>query len=167
MSTIPWVRRITFTRPANTDIYTVGDAVSDNATTPTAATFVLTGLSTMTGSGGIIRSVSLYKSDQDLTAASFQINFFDTQPAAAGYEDNAAIAITDDEWKRCVGVVQLLTGTHGFTAVTGDVYTRSGLDIPYQYAAGDSPLYVVITAAGTYTPASGEVFTLTVSGEQF
>ena len=167
MSTIPWVRRITFTRPADTTQYTAGDAVSDNATTPTAATFLLSGLSTQTGSGGIIRSVSLYKSDQDLTTASFQVNFFDTQPAAAGWEDNAPIAITDAEWQRSIGMVQLLTGTHGFTAVTGDIYTRSGLDLPYQYVTGDSPIYVVLTAAAAYTPASGEAITLIVSGEQF
>ena len=54
-----WVRRIDFTRPADTTQYSVGDAVSDNATTPTAATFVLTGLSIAPNSGGMIDSVTL------------------------------------------------------------------------------------------------------------
>lgn len=167
MMTIPWVRRITFTRPADTTQYTAGDAVSDNATTPTAATFMLTGLSTQTDSGGVIRAVTLHKSDQDLTGASFRLYFFDTQPAAAGYEDNAAIAITDAEFKRCIGFVDLVTSTDIISCVTGDIGCKSNLSLSYQYAAGNSPLYVVIVATGTYTPASEEVITLTVHGEQY
>lgn len=166
MSTTPWVRRITFTRPADTTQYTVGDAVSDDATTPTAATFLVSGLSTTMGSGGLIKAVSLYKSDSDLTGASFQINFFDTQPAAAGWEDNAAVAITDAEWKRCIGFVQLVTGTDSSAVQTGDVFCKSNLDLPYEYITGTSPIYVVITALGTYTPANAEAITLTVSGVQ-
>lgn len=162
-----WVRRIDFTRPADTTQYSVGDAVSDNATTPTAATFVLTGLSIAPNAGGMIDSVTLYKSDSDLTGASFQVNFFDTQPAAAGYEDNAAIAITDAEWKRCIGFVQLTTGTDSSAVQTGDAFCKSNLNLPYEYVTGTSPLYVVITALGTYTPASGEAITLVVSGRQF
>lgn len=162
----PWVRRITFTRPANTTAYTLGDAVSDDATTPTATTFLLSGLSTKVDTGGIIKSATLYKSDSDLTNASFQINFFDTQPAAAGWDDNAAVAITDDEWKRCYGFAQLVTGTDSSAVQTGDVYCKTNLDLPYAYVTGSSPIYVVITALAAYTPASAEVFTLVVGGVQ-
>lgn len=164
----PWIRRITFTRPSNTTQYTAGDAVSDDATTPTAATFALaTDLSTVGGSGGKIRAVTLHSSDQDLVAKSFRIFFFDTQPAAAGWEDNAAIAITDDEFKRCIGFVDLTTATDIVSCVTGDIGCKSNLDLSYQYVTGVSPIYVVIVATDTYTPASAEVFTLTVHGEQY
>ena len=167
MAMHPWVRRITFTRPADTTQYAAGDALSDNATTPTAATFLLSGLSTVMGSGGMIDAVTLYKSDSDLTGASFQVNFFDTQPAAAGWEDNAAIAITDAEWKRCIGFAQLVTGTDSSAVQTGDVFCKSNLNLPYEYVTGDSPIYPVITLLGTYTPASAEAITLVVSGRQF
>lgn len=163
----PWVRRIDFTRPSNTTAYAAGDAVSDLDTTPTAATFALSGLSTKTDCGGLIKAVTLYKGDSDLTNASFQINFFDTQPAAAGWEDNAAIAITDAEWKRCLGFAQLVTGTDSSAVQTGDVYCKSNLDLPYQYVTGTSPIYVVITALAAYTPASAEPITLVVSGFQY
>ena len=166
--TQPWLRTITFTRPSNTTQYTAGDAVSDDATTPTAATFALaTDLSVVGSAGGKIRAVTLHKSDQDLTAASFRILFFDTQPAAAGWEDNAAIAITDAEFKRCIGFVDLTTGTDGVSVVTGDLFCKSNLDLSYRYVTGTSPIYVVIVATDTYTPASAEVFTLTVHGEQY
>lgn len=164
---IPWVRRVDFTRPANTTQYSIGDALSDNATTPTAATFALSGLATSLDTGGVIKAVTLYKGDQDQTGASFQVNFFDTQPAAAGWEDNAAIAITDDEWKRTIGYVQLSASSDVSNVVTGDAYCKSNLDLPYAYVTGTSPIYIVITLLGTYTPASAEPFTLVVSGIQY
>jgi hypothetical protein len=156
----PFVRTMAFTRPADTTQYTAGDAVSDNATTPTVATFALPSMA-YSGFGGIIHGVVLHKSDQDQTGADFDIYFFDTQPAAAGWEDNAAIAITDAEWKRCVGFVSFVASTDARSVATGDIYCKTNLDIAYECVGGDS-LYVLFVARGTYTPGNAEVFTLNV-----
>lgn len=155
------VRSATFTRPADTTQYTAGDSVADNATTPTAATFTLLGM----GNSGRITSVTLHKSDQDQTGADFDVYFFDTQPAAAGYEDNAAIAITDAEWKQCIGFVQLTAAADVVSVVTGDLYNKTNLDLPYQTLTNNN-LYFVIVARGTYTPASAEAITLRVGAVQ-
>lgn len=165
LATRQFTRTVSFTRPADTTQYSAGDAVSDNATTPTAATFVLTGMAGISRGGGKITGVWLHKSDQDLTGADFDVYFFDTQPAAAGWEDNAAIAITDAEWKQCVGFVQLTAAADGVSVVTGDLFGKTNLDIAYQCASGSTSLYPVIVARGTYTPASGETFTLRVGVE--
>lgn len=162
----PFVRRASFTRPSDTTQYGAGDAVSDDTTTATLASFVLPNMGAMAGMGGVIQSVCLHKSDQDLTGADFDIYFFDTQPVGTGFEDNAAIAITDAEWKRCLGVVPLTAAANGASAVTGDFFCARNVILPYECGADTTtiiaPLYFVIVARGTYTPASAEVFTLTV-----
>ena len=160
-----FLRTVTFTRPADTTQYTAGDAVSDATTTATAATFVLTGMAANAHIGGKITGVSLYKSDQDQTGADFDVYFFDTQPAATGWDDNAAIAITDAEWKQCVGFVRLVASTDAVSVVSGDLYHRTNLDLVYQCVSGSTLLYPVIVARGAYTPASAEVFTLRICGE--
>lgn len=159
------MRTVSFTRPSDTTQYTAGDAVSDATTTATAATFVLTGMASMKGGGGKITGVWLHKSDQDLTGADFDVYFFDTQPVATGWDDNAAIAITDAEWKQCVGFVQLTAASDGLSVVTGDLFGRTNLDMAYECVAGSTTLYPVIVARGTYTPASAEVITLRVGAE--
>jgi hypothetical protein len=158
----PFSTSATFTRPADTTQYSAGDSVADNATTPTAATFVLPSMASVNGMGGVIHSVVLHKSDQDQTGADFDIYFFNAQPAAAGYEDNAAIAITDTEWKSCVGFVSFVASTDARSVATGDIYNKTNLDIAYSCAAGSTSLYFVVVARGTYTPGNAEVFTLTV-----
>lgn len=163
-TTLPFCRVATFARPSNTTQYTAADAVSDNATTATASKFTLTGMAPAAGMGGVIHSVTLHKDDHDLTGADFDIYFFTTQPAGTTYEDNAAIAITDAVFATCIGFVALVGSTDGRSVETGDIYCKTNLDIPYTCASGSNSLYYVIVARGTYTPADGETFTLTVGG---
>jgi hypothetical protein len=158
----PFVRTASFTRPDDATQYSVGDGVSDNTTTATSATFTLPSMSPVAAGNGVIHSVLLHKSDQDQTGADFDIYFFDTQPVNTGYEDNAAIAITDAEWKTCLGFVRVVASTDAANVVTGDLYNKTNLDLPYQCAVGSTSLYFVVVARGTYTPANQEVFTLRV-----
>lgn len=159
-----FLRTASFTRPSNTTQYTAADAVSDNATTATIASFTLTGMAGMVEFGGVIRSVMLHKSDHDLTAAAFDINFYTSAPSGANFEDNAEIALTDAENQACIGFVELLAAD-GADMKTGDLWSKTNLDIHYECAAGLTSLYYVIIARDTYTPASAEVFTLRVGGE--
>ncbi len=162
----PFTRVAQWTRPSDTTQYSAGDSVSDNATTATAATFALHSMGAMSGMGGVIHSVTLHKTDQDATGADFDIYFFSGPVVGSGFEDNAAIAITDAEWQTCIGFVSLTATSNAVSVVTGDLYCKSNLDLPYQCGADTAtvvaPLYFVVVARGTYTPASGEVFTLTV-----
>lgn len=166
MKTRRWVRTIQFTRPNNTTQYTAADAVSDDATTATVATFTLKGVAPTDAFGGKITGLTLHKSDHDLTAAAFDINFYDTAPAGANFEDNAEIALTDAENQKCIGFVELLAAD-GADMKTGDLWSKTNLDISYECAAGSTNLYVVVIARDTYTPAAQEVFTLRVAGEVF
>ncbi len=159
-----FTRTATWTRLGNTTQYTAADAVSDNATAATAATFTLKSMAGA-GMGGLIHSLTLHKSDHDLTGADFDIYFFSVQPAGTGYEDNVAIAITDAEWANCFGFVALVGSTDGRSVENGDIYTKTNLDLPYECAKGDNSIYFVVVARGTYTPADSEIFTLTIGAK--
>lgn len=156
----PTVRTAAFTRPADTAQYTANDAVSDNTTTATAATFTLSSMAAYDGGGGVLHSLSIHKTDQDLVGADFDVYLFSTQPVGTTYEDNAAIAITDAVFQTCVGVVEFTAAEHAKSPVTGDYFYRTDLDVVYQCASSSTSLYFVVVARGSYTPASAEVFTL-------
>lgn len=164
---VQFTRTIQFTRPNNTTQYTAADAVSDNATTATIATFTLSSMARGPGLGGRITGVSLHKTDQDLTGADFDLYLFDTAPLGTVFEDNAAHALTDANLQACVGVIPLLAASHAVTGgmISGDLYHRTNLDMAYGLTGSTPALYLVIIARGTYTPAAEEVFTIRFYGE--
>jgi hypothetical protein len=155
-TTIQSVSTATFTRPADTNIYAATDSVNV-ATTGVALEFK--SMVPIPGMGGILRGAVMHKTDQDLTAAAFDLYLFDTAPAGAGFEDNAVIAITDAEWLNCVGFIEFAQAD-GRSVVTGDLWNKTNLDLAYQTVKNDSSLYGVLVAQAAYTPASAEVFNI-------
>ncbi len=158
----------TVTRPANTTAYTVGDAISDNATTATAAGYFALDLKTSAqGYGSVLfTDFTMHRSSNTVANAAIDVMLFTTAPAFAGFEDNAAIAITDAEMLECKGVVQFAAGTStdgsaGWTnMITGCVQTTSK-NIGVVLAENSSIVYGIAVASGGFTPASGEIFGLT------
>lgn len=147
------------TRPSDTTQYAVGDAISDNATTATAAGAFTLNFRHRVGGSLTLTDFTLHKSDQDQTGAEFALLIFDALPAVAGWEDNGASAITDAEMKTCKGVVRFEDDQWNNVG-TGDIQTQSKT-IGIVCAADSTTLYGILIAQGTYTPASAEVFTLT------
>ncbi len=156
----------TVTRPANADIYTAGDAISDNATTPTAAGYFALDFKTQAqGFGSVmLTDFTLHKSDHDVTAATIWLLLFTTAPAFAGWEDNAALAITDAEMLDCKGTV-IFPAASWINVITGDIQTVNST-IGIVFPTASSILYGIMVAGDAYTPSSGEIFALTVHGIQ-
>lgn len=147
------------TRPADTTAYADGDAISDNATTPTAAGYFIFTFNHKAGGGLTFKDFTLHKSDHDTTNATFNLLLFTTLPALAGFEDNAAIAITDAEMLECKGVVNFPAASW-VNVGTGDVMTVPS-EICVVPASTGSTVYGILQAGAGYTPASGEIFTVT------
>ena len=82
------------TRVADTNIYTIGDTISDVVTTATAAgVFTLDFKTQAQGYGSVMfTDFTMHKSDLDVVAASFALLLFTTLPALAGLGDNEAVA---------------------------------------------------------------------------
>lgn len=166
-----WEAQDTVTRPAgNTTQYTAGDAISDNATTATAAGYFALDFKTgQLGGSILLTDLTLHKSDHDVTTADIGVLLFTVVPAFAGWEDNAALAITDAEMQDCKGVVSF-TAAGWVNVITGDIQTvaaASGAGIGIVFPAGSSTLYGIMVAIGAYTPADAEVFTLTAHAMRY
>ena len=152
------------TRLANTTQYADGDILSDHATVPTAGAYFTLDFKTQAQGYGSVRltDFTLHKSDLDETAADFDVLLFTTLPTLANLDDNAACAITDAEMKECKGVVRFVNGSWSNIAI-GNVQTVSQ-EMGIVMGDSSSIVYGVVVVQGTYTPASGEIFTLTAKG---
>lgn len=151
----------TVVRPsADHAAYTIGDAISDNATATAAGAFAILTRGEPGCSGKFV-SFTLYKTQPLATNAAFSLLIFDTQPAVAGFNDNAACAITDAEFLTCLGQVQFpSTGWTGAAAMAGNVQTVSK-EVGFVCTSASSTLYGILIADAAYDPVASEEFTLT------
>lgn len=150
--------RAIFTRPANTTQYASGDLVANSATTAdvVAMSWPVAERSCQ------VRRARLFKDDDDVTAASFRLHLFSANPVATNPAngDNGAIQLN--------GALKSYLGSVDFDM------TASGIDIHADgngaigapskgeeiNVRGVGDLYGLLEARGTYTPASGEEFTV-------
>lgn len=164
------LQRVTavFTRPSDTTQYAAGDVVGP-VTTPAAQTFAK--VARYAGGGGRILEILLSFDLETITTATFRLHFFNTilTPAA----DNAAFTGLSTNPATYLGYVDppiLVTqagGTLGQIRHTAGVSTTSAMPFNYQCLAGDTGIYMVITALGTYTPKSAGIVRCTLLCERY
>jgi hypothetical protein len=142
------------TRPADTAVYSAGDALSDSTSAPTSGGFTLTSAARRSGGSGIITDMTIASSNDPATRLAGEIFLFNT--SVTNVNDNAAFVVSDTEIKTCVGVVPFTlfdAGNNGFAHVTG-------LNILFT-CSGSANLRFLIRVRNGYTPASAEVITVT------
>lgn len=156
-----------FVRPSDTTQYSAGDVVGP-VTTPAVMSFPKTARGNA-GSGRIVELMLAFDLET-ITTATFRLHFFNTSftPAA----DNAAFAGASTNPSTYLGYIDppiLVTqagGTLGQIRVAPGTSATGGLPFNYQCADGDSGLYVVISALGTYTPKSAGIVRLSLVVER-
>jgi len=147
--------RASFTRPANTTQYAAGDTMSDSAA-------VMTFPKALKEFSGAIQQAILVDSANQSTLLDAELWLFDTAPAVP--TDNAAIAFTDAELARLIGVISFASvdskvGIPTSGADGNVVNVQSGLGIPV-VGLRTNDIYGVLVARNAYTPVSGEIFTV-------
>lgn len=155
-----------FTRPANTTQYAAGDLVANSATAASVTPMTFTICET--AGFGVIRDAQMYKSTDAVTTATFRLHLFKNDPTATALSngDNGAIQVNTDE-TGYVGSIDF-DMTDIDVAVGGNTATGVPFDsreIYFKLPAGSNALYGLLAATGTYTPASGEVFTVELIAE--
>lgn len=155
MSSTGLIKKVSdsFSRPADTTQYGAGDLVANNTTAGSVAPLTFS-----VGRGGIrVKGAHITKTDEtDLTAADFSLHLFGTSPTVAN-GDNGAISY---DYSDKFGDIDFAT----MVAATDVAWSIStGLDLNF-YTTGY--LYGLIEADGTYTPASAEVFDVTLVFER-
>lgn len=152
-----------FTRPANTTQYAAGDVVG----TSPAANLAFANVARVNGGGLRIVGATLHKTDNDTTGADFDLVVFDAAPTAIA--DNAEWLPSDAEGATVVAVVSFANGNAkvlGAASATGNLWqTILTHPVPVACAPTSRALYGVLVARGTYTPASAEVFSVTLHVE--
>lgn len=137
----------TFVRPADATQYTAGDLVANSTTAGSVTPLSFAPYRVP----GLIRSVSLYHTDQDATGSTFRVWFLSVSPTVTNGDNGALAGINA---ATVLGTVEITADencgdTYGMTMVA------EGILVPPTF-------YAVIEATGTYTPASEETFGVTV-----
>ncbi len=147
----------TFTRPAGTDAYAAGDVVCNSTSAP--ADIDITGVARVAGGGAWLNSIRMVSTNPAATPGSFRLHLYSAAVTPAN--DNAAFAPSDAVALTEVGSVDLDIAESSSNNV---VYKTD--DTPIFVKCAATALYAVIEARSAYTPASEEVFTLLIAGEQ-
>jgi hypothetical protein len=145
------------TRPANTTQYAVGDVVEDNVTD----SFVFTNVVQNNGGSGYIMEAMLIDSANQSTKLLCDLWLFSVVPTVP--DDNVTFGISDSELLKLVAVVQLSENFTANSAAGASGNTVFSSRIPPTLFSCDSAstsLFGVLVANNTYTPVSGESFTV-------
>jgi hypothetical protein len=153
------------TRPADTNAYAAGDAVTDSTSAPTVITF--TNAAKQNNGGGTIVSAELIDSANQSTKAVFELWLFDT--TVTPDNDNAACTPTDAELATLVGIIPFdvsYVGDAQSGASGNAVYQAQHLNLPFKAGASSRNLFGLLVVRNAYTPVSAEVFTIRLNVAQ-
>lgn len=146
-----------FTRPADTTAYAVGDAVTNSTGAPVPLQITITGAAA--GQAYVITEAQVISSAKGATLPLFNLYLFPTTFTATA--DNAALAI-DQTTYESGGIVVALTEQSSVASYSRVVAT--GLNYVRALDANDTKLHATLQAANAYTPASGEKLTVVLYG---
>jgi hypothetical protein len=155
----------TFTRPADTTAYASGDLVSSTVDDSTATYLTFTRCARGPGHGFIVRRARLHKSDgTDVANAAFRLHLFSAAPTFTSAGDNGAIASVLQGSANWIGSLDI-TAMFGLqSGAIGEGKALAG-DYILHKAGADLNLYGALEARGAYTPASAEVFIVSLEIE--
>lgn len=150
-----------FTRPSNTTAYADNNLVA-NSTTAAEVTPLKWTTSKVIGQGTISR-LRFHKSNATATNANFTVHLFSSDPGVPTNGDGGAFGVASAAG--FIGSVDCDLTTGGFAGTAGLAKTFSitnGITFDLTAVAGERRLYGLIQAQAAYTPASAEVFTVTL-----
>lgn len=147
---------VSFTRPADTTQYTVGDLVANSI----AAGSVVVPLFNVarTASGAVsVRRVSLRKSSTSTLNAAFRVHLYTNSPTGIVNGDNGAWQTNVANYMGSADIVM----DRAFTDAAWGTN-----DLTFQELFAKTPvnarIYALVEARGNYIPVSGETFTVSV-----
>lgn len=156
----------TITRPADTTAYTAGDLVANSVTAGSVSALQFSTLARVSGGSGVIVGASIQKSTNVVTNAAFRLHLFNTITTFTSAGDNSALStVVVASAKGYLGYVDI-TAMVGFSDVAWGTGAPDNTRGSIPYVATAQIIYGILEARGAYTPASGEVFTITLDALQ-
>jgi hypothetical protein len=158
----------TFTRPANTTAYTIGDEVGTASTAPTTVS-----VARVNGGSGILLGAKAVYSNYPATVPQLVLLVFSATVTLAG--DNAQVALSDADAAKLVAVIPL-TATQAVNYSAGAPVSSGALFLagsptqpaPHFVCGGsEQTLYCCLITLNAFTPiANSETITVTLDVEQ-
>jgi hypothetical protein len=143
----------TLTRPADTNAYAAGDAVTDSTSSPSQITF--SNAARINNGSGVIVSATLIDSVNAGTKGQFELWLFDA--SVTPNNDNAAFAPSDADAAKAIGVITFGANSPGSNNA---IYPAGPLSIAFQCSGGIANIFGLLVVRNAYTPTSGEQFTI-------
>lgn len=151
-----------FTRPANVTQYASGDLIANSATAGNVVPLQFNTAALGMGSG-TARAALVFKDDEALTAAVFNVHLFSASPTVNNGDNGAFSPTTMANWLGFIPVDLSLDGRASATDAAGrGVFTVAIIFDLKHINNSERRLYGLLEAGGTYTPASGETFKVTL-----
>lgn len=151
----------TFTRPADTTAYASGDLVANNTTAGSVTPLSLTVARVAAGSF-LLRRVRLRKSGTSVTNATFRVHFYSASPSVTNGDNGAWLSSGSADY---IGSMDVSTMKAFSDGAVGVGQPNEGYELTHKLASGQI-VYALVEARAAYTPASAEVFLLTVEDLQ-
>lgn len=137
------------TRPADTNAYTAGDALSNSTSAPTAGGGTFTSAARASGKSVILTDLLVVSSAAAVTPMQGILHIFDTAPTAIN--DNAAFSVSDAQMLTCVARVPFTLVTRGANSGAHVQNINAGI-----LTVGSANLRFLVEVTNAYTPESGE-----------
>lgn len=143
----------TFTRPANTTAYTIGDEVGTSGTSPTTVS-----VARFNGGTGIIQGARVFYSGYPATVPQLVVLLFSTNVTLAG--DNAQLSVSDTDAKTLICTIPLTASqssqySAGAPVSAGGVWLSGTPARPaphYIAGASQQTIYACLITLNAFTP---------------
>lgn len=158
-----------FTRPADTTAYAIGDLVANSTVAGSVVPFTFSGAGRFAQGAGVVSRCRLFKTSTTLTNAQFTVHLFKTSPTVT-VGDNAAFNVAGvfacNNGLNYIGKFPITMDTAFSDGANGAATPGANTDdMHFKLSAGTS-LFALLEARAAYVPVSGEVFTAILEAEQ-
>lgn len=158
----PQIVSASFTRPADTTQYAIGDLVANSTSAGSVSAMSWIVSPPYTRQSGYspvyVSGVRLHASKASVTSAAFRVHLYSATPTFTSAGDNSAfgtvVATGNANWLASFDVTMVALHADG---ASGIAVPTEGFVVP-QVPSGTT-VYGLIEALNTYTPSSGETFT--------
>lgn len=155
-----YVASASFSRPADTTQYAIGDLVANSTTAGSVVPLPMV-VTHAAGAGVKIGRARLLKGGTSFTSAAFRVHLYRDSPTPTN-GDNGAWLTTVSTY---LGYIDIAMSQTFSDDCIGLGSPSIGDAIRCMPATASRTIYALIEARGTYTPASAEEFTLTLECE--